>query len=251
MAHPSAQESLVETLHRQDAAWSQRPLVRRLYRQWYGDLVARLARVDGKSIELGSGIGRLQDVAGTRVTLTDVEQTPWTDVTVDALALPYGDRSLANIVMLDVFHHLADPARFLDEARRVLVPGGRVLMIEPYCSPASTPLYRRFHEERTDLAVDPFSADGAIAETPFESNQALPTLAFFRRREELRRRWPELRLVEERRFSFVLYPLSGGFSKPPLVPSPLIRPLELLERCLQPLAPLLAFRCLVVLEKRS
>jgi len=240
---------LVAALRAQEDAWATRPLLRRLYRDWYAEIVDRLAPVPGRSVELGSGIGRLRDVAGDRVVLTDVEETPWVDERVDALDLPYVDASLANIVMLDVFHHLADPARFLDEADRALAPGGRVVMIEPYCSTVSTPLYRRFHQERTDLTADPFAHDPGIARGVFESNQALPTLVFWRHLDTYRRRWPRLRLVERRRFAFLLYPLSGGFSRPPLVPLALRPPLQVVERALTPLAGLLAFRCLVVLEK--
>jgi SAM-dependent methyltransferase len=240
---------LLAVLREQEEAWKQRPLVQRLYHEWYTAMVERLASVPGRSIELGSGIGRLREVAGERVVLTDVEATPWVDDQVDALALPYADTSLANIVMLDVFHHLAEPTRFLDEADRTLAPGGRAIMIEPYCSPVSTPLYRRFHQERTDLDVDPFAADPEIAQAAFESNQALPTLLFYRHLDEFRRRWPALRLLEERRFAFILYPLSGGFSRPPVLPVAFYRPLRLVERALAPLAALLAFRCLIVLEK--
>jgi len=240
---------LVAALREQEQAWNERPLVRELYREWYRTLVERLSDAEGISVELGSGIGRLREVAGTRVVLTDVEETPWSDEAVDALHLPYADGSLANIVMLDVFHHLADPARFLDEVERTLAAGGRLLMIEPYCSPVSTPLYRGFHQERTDTSADPFEPDPAVAEAAFDSNQALPTLVFFRRVAELQRRWPTLRLVEQRRFAFLLYPLSGGFTRRPLLPSPLYPVARLLERALRPLAPLLAFRCLVVLER--
>lgn len=240
---------LVATLREQEQAWNERPLVRQLYREWYRTLVERLSDVEGVSIELGSGIGRLREIAGTRVVLTDVEKTPWSDEIVDALQLPYADASLANIVMLDVFHHLADPARFLDEAERTLAPGGRLLLIEPYCSLVSTPLYRGFHPERTDTSVDPFAPDPAIARAAFDSNQAVPTLVFYRRLAELHRRWPALRLVEQRRFSFLLYPLSGGFTRRPVLPSLLYPAARLVERALRPLAPVLAFRCLVVLEK--
>ena len=243
---------LVATLREQEQAWERRPLVRQLYRDWYQALVERLSDVDGVSVELGSGIGRLRQVAGTRVVLTDVEQTPWSDETVDALHLPYADESVANIVMLDVFHHLGDPARFLNEAERTLAPGGRLLLIEPYCSPVSTPLYRGFHQEHTDMSVaDPFAPDPDVARAAFDSNQALPTLVFYRRLEELQRRWPTLRVVERKRFAFLLYPLSGGFTRRPLLPAPLYPAVRLIERALQPLAPLLAFRCLVVVEKRG
>lgn len=240
---------LVATLREQEQAWNERPLVRQLYREWYRALVERLSDVEGVSIELGSGIGRLREIAGTRVVLTDVEETPWSDEIVDALQLPYADASLANIVMLDVFHHLADPARFLDEAERTLAPGGRLVLIEPYCSPVSTPLYRGFHPERTDISADPFAPDPAIARAAFESNQAVPTLVFYRRLAELHRRWPAFRLVEQRRFSFLLYPLSGGFTRRPLLPSLLYPAARFIESALRPLAPVLAFRCLVVLEK--
>ncbi len=240
---------LVATLREQEQAWEERPLVRQLYREWYRALVERLSEVDGVSVELGSGIGRLREVAGTRVVLTDVEQTPWSDEAVDALHLPYADGSLANIVMLDVFHHLADPARFLDEVQRTLASGGRLLLVEPYCSPISTPLYRRFHSERTDTSADPFAPDPEIAQAAFDSNQALPTLVFFRRVAELQQRWPTLRLMEQKRFAFLLYPLSGGFTRRPLLPRPLYPVVRLIERALRPLAQVLAFRCLVVLEK--
>jgi SAM-dependent methyltransferase len=240
---------LIATLHEQERAWERRPLLRQLYREWYRMLVERFSDVDGASVELGSGIGKLREVAGARVVLTDVEQTPWADETVDALQLPYAEGSLANLVLLDVFHHLADPGLFLDEAQRTLAPGGRLLLIEPYCSPLSTPLYRAFHQERTDMSADPFTPDPTVAAAAFDSNQALPTLVFYRRLAELNRRWPALRLVEEQRFSFLLYPVSGGFTRRPLLPAPLFPLARLAERALRPLAPLLAFRCLVVLEK--
>jgi len=200
-------------------------------------------------VELGAGIGHFRDVVPD-VVLTDVEPTPWADEVVDAEALPCADRSLANLVLVDVFHHLARPARFLDEARRVLAPEGRVLILDPYCSPLSTILYKRFHHERTDLSAAPFDADQQVAGAPLESNQARATLAFFRHADDLARRWPELRLAERRRLALLLYPLSGGFSRPPLAPAPLVPTLRLLERALAPLAPLAAFRCLVVLERQ-
>jgi len=243
--------SLEQSLEEQEQAWQERPLLRLVYLEWYRWLAERLSRVPGTSIELGSGIGKLRLVTGEKVVLTDVELTPWVDRQVDALDLPYGDGSLANIVMVDVFHHLADPARFLDEAARTLARGGRVLMVEPFCSLLSTFFYQRFHHERTDLSADVFEVDTMSATEPMESNQALPTLAFYRRRKETLGRWPELSLVEERRFAFVVYPLTGGFSRRPLMPAWLYRPLCGLEWCLRPLAGLIAFRCLVVLERRA
>jgi SAM-dependent methyltransferase len=239
---------LQKTLRSQLDAWNERPLVRRLYRAWYEDIERRLAGVPGETVELGAGIGRLKERLPF-VVATDVEPTPWAERVVDAEALPFADGSLANLVLVDVFHHLADPAGFLDEARRTLGPGGRVVILDPYCSPVSTVAYRAFHRERTDLSAPAFEREADIAADPLASNQARATLVFFRRADELRRGWPDLRLVERRRLALVAYPLSGGFSGRRLVPDAAYRPLAALERALAPLAPLLAFRCLVVLER--
>lgn len=240
---------LKETLNEQLRAWEERPLLRRLYEDWFRLVGSRVATVPGVSIELGSGIGRFHREYPS-IAATDVEPTPWADEVVDAEALPYQDSSVSNLVLIDVFHHLGRPARFLDEARRVLAPGGRALILDPYCSPLSTWAYRRFHHEQTDLGAPALGDDESIAAAPLASNQARATLVFFRERGAFEARWPELELVESRRFAIFLYALSGGFSRRQLVPAVLQRPLAALERLFSPAAPLAAFRCLVVLERR-
>jgi SAM-dependent methyltransferase len=239
--------SLAQSLHEHERAWIERPLLRRIYREWFALLATRLSPVVGVSIELGSGIGQLRDFVPGLVT-TDVEETPWADRVIDAAALPYADGELANIVMLDVFHHLPRPAAFLDEARRALAARGRVVMLEPYVSWLSGLAYR-LHHERLELDADGF----AESETtdPLDANLAQTTIAFFRQRTEYARRWPELPVVEERLLSLLVYPLSGGFTRRPLLPQALYRPLMALERALSPMLPLAAFRCLLVLERRS
>ena len=111
-------------------------------------------------------------------------------------------------------------------------------------------MYRRFHHERTDLSAPPFERDAEIGSAPLESNQARATLVFFKHREDYASRWSALPVVAKDRFSFVVYPLTGGFSRPPLLPRMLYTPLTIVERVLQPVASLLAFRCLIVLERR-
>jgi SAM-dependent methyltransferase len=243
-------ETLVDALRGQEASWNARPLVRALYVDWFKQICAALSTVEGRSIELGSGICTLPQTC-PRVEPTDVEPTPWVSEVVDAEALPYEEASLANLVLVDVFHHLARPARFLDEAVRTLAEGGRVVVLDPYCSPVSTRAYLRFHHERTDLSTDPFEDDLSIADEPLASNQARATIAFFAHADELARRWPQLRVVERRRLALLAYPLSGGFTGRRLVPDRLGLALARFERALGFLAPLFAFRCLVVLERRT
>ena len=240
---------LNEALTGQERAWNERELVRRQYRSWYRMINRRLAVISGPTVELGSGIGKFLEAKPDAV-LTDIEPTRWTANVVDAQRLPYEDQVVANLVLLDVFHHVSDPAAFLDEAQRVLAPGGRIVIVDPYCSTLSTPLYRRFHHERTDLSAPAFECDSSVAEAPLESNQARATLIFYRHRNEFAKRWPKLQFVERKRFAFLVYPLSGGFTRPPMLPTVLYRPLQLAEGLLKPIARLCAFRCLVVLERR-
>ena len=239
--------SLTETLLEHERAWNERPLLRRIYRDWFRLLASRLADVPGTTLELGSGIAQMREFVPGLVT-TDVEPTPWADRVVDAEALPYGDGDVANVVMLDVYHHLPRPAAFLDEARRVLTRGGRVVMLEPYVSPLSR-IASRFHHERLELDGDGFAESESLG--PLDANIAQTTLAFFRQRDEYARRWPELPVVEEKLLSFLVYPFSGGFTKRPLLPFALYRPLDRLERALTPVvARAAAFRCFIVLERR-
>ncbi len=49
----------------------------------------------------------------------------------DAAALPFPDGAFDAVLVRDLLHHVPDRARVLDEARRVLVPGGRLTVIEP------------------------------------------------------------------------------------------------------------------------
>lgn len=237
------------TLQEQRQAWGERPLVRRLYTSWYERIVQQLARVDGPTVELGSGIGTFKEHY-PRAIATDLFESPWAEQVVDAQDLPYGRSSVANLVMVDVLHHLPDPVRSLGEAACVLRPGGRVVMVEPFCSPVSTRLWKAFHHEPVDFDADPFAGRLAVGDDPWDSNTATPTIIFWRRLEDFRRRCPELELVTRDRFAWLVYPLSGGFSGRRLVPPRLERAMTAVERLI-PLEPLAALRCLVTVEKRA
>jgi SAM-dependent methyltransferase len=240
--------TLGDDLAKHEIAWRSKPLLRRIYRDWYELIAARLARIPGPTIELGAGIARFKEVVPSAV-VTDVEPTPWADRVMNADHLEYADACVANLVLIDVFHHLARPARFLDEADRVLRDRGRIILLEPYCSALSTFVYTRFHHEDIDLDAAPFADDPSLDGSPMTANGARPTLAFFRHDHELRQRWTRLRLIERRRLAFFVYPLSGGFSRRSLLPVAAYRPLAHVERWLDPLGRLLAFRCLVVIER--
>ncbi len=239
-----------ERLRKHAALWRDRPLTQAIYRRYHEEIIRHLSAVAGADLEVGAGHGSFAEFARDVISC-DIVTCPWLDCAADASQMPFRDASLSNIIMIDVLHHLSDPTEFLAGAARTLAPGGRVLLIEPYVSPVSYIAWRFFHDEDIDMNIDPLtpSASGRSSDDPWEANIALPTLIFWWNVAAFRRRFPAFKIEYRRRFDLLLYPLSGGFERKRLVPLPLVPLVSAMERLLTPLASLLAFRCMVVLER--
>jgi SAM-dependent methyltransferase len=240
----------LERFEQHRRAWDTDEALRTLYGRWYGQVREELPPHElGPWLELGSGPGFAKNVI-PELELSDVVGAPWLQHELDAEQLPFEDGSLGALVLFDVLHHLPHPARFFAEAVRTLRPGGRVVMCEPYVSPVSYPVYRFIHEERCDLSVDPLADAAGTGDDPFEGNQAIPTL-LLRRRDELERRFPELRIAGFQRFAGLAYPASGGFGRRTLLPMRLWKALLAIEDKLPEAAfRLIGFRMLAVLERQ-
>lgn len=231
------------------AVWERKPALRAVYREHYRLMLAWSR--PGRTVEVGAGAGNLKD-SMPGVLSSDIVPADWLDILLDAQTLPVATGSLANVVGVDVLHHIEYPRRFLVEAQRVLEPGGRVVVVEPAITPVSWLVFKLGHPEPVHLRVDPL-ADGLPNPTkhPFESNQAIPTLLAGRHRSRLEREVPELRLVHRQRLSPFAYPLSGGYRPWCLLPARFVEPVLRLESRVTPaLGPLMAFRLLLVIEKR-
>jgi SAM-dependent methyltransferase len=236
-------------------AWHSNPALRSSYADWYGKIRAKLPVHElGPWIELGSGPGFAREFIPELV-LTDLVQAPWHHHRISADALPYEAGEVGALVLFDVLHHLAEPAVFFSEASRVLRPGGRIVIVEPYMSPISHIVYRFFHEEPANMSVDPWTGlakDPSGAKDPFTSNQAMPTLIFCR--DGVRRfsqRFPNLAIASIERFAGFAYPATGGFSGRALLPFSLWKALSAFEKKLPTfLFRLFGFRMLVVIERR-
>lgn len=228
-------------------AWERKPALRAVYLDLYREIAARLDK--GPTLEIGAGGGRFRD-EHPDVVCCDLAAGPGIDVVANAQALPFAAGSFTGIAMLDVLHHIAIPRLFLQEAARVLRPGGRIVFVEPGITPASYPFYRWLHPEPLVMSVDPLGTVALSSERPYDSNQAIPTLLATRHGQRLGEVCPSLRIAEIRWLSAFAFPLSGGLRPWSLISEGGVRRLLALERRLPArLMRLLAFRLLLVLEK--
>lgn len=235
--------------HREE--YFRRPSLQALYQHWACRIRRHLSTATGRSIELGCGCGALSHYLG--LTKTDIYKHDWVDELVDACNMPYKDGECANLVAIDVLHHLPDPCRFLDEVNRVLTYGGRLVMLEPYISFCSYFFYRFLHHEPLDKNVSPFEPIALFDKESGEAcNEAIPTLLFVQYQKELCRRWPQLAVIRLEFSDALIYPLTGGFSHRSWLPASWIGPLKKFEDILlKKIGRFLAMKMLVVIEKKE
>jgi SAM-dependent methyltransferase len=241
----------LERLQEHQRLWARKPVLAQVYRPWF-DALLRLVPQDGRALEVGAGPGLLAAHARAgrpdiRLVTTDILATPWNDLVADAGRLPLRGGVVDIVLGLDFVHHLARPAAFFGEAARVLAPGGRLAVIEPWVTPLSFPIYRWLHHEKCRLRLDPWNPFGAgeREKDAFEGDAAVPWALVRRTSSE---EWAALGLKPPsvRLLNGFAYLLSLGFKPGSLLPERLAPALRSLDSALAPAAPLVAMRVLAV-----
>jgi SAM-dependent methyltransferase len=230
--------------------WKSKETIRLLYRDFHRRLLD-ICPV-GHVLDIGGGTAHIKD-SRPDIVSTDILSFPGIDVVADAHRLPFPDEFFSGVVMLDVLHHLERPIEFLEEASRVLKPGGRLAMIEPAMTTVARRFYHHFHEEPVDMDADPFAPVTINPDRdPFDANQAIPTLLFAtsaacRRVEKV---IPSLLVRSVKWLSLLAYPMSGGFQNWSLMPAALVSPMLAFEdKVPEVVRRQIAFRMMVVLER--
>jgi SAM-dependent methyltransferase len=169
------------------------------------------------------------------------------DVVGSALEMPFRAGSVSAVLMLNVLHHLPDPAQFFGECTRVLRPGGRVCLIEPFVSPLSRRLVKALHHEPWDeTAAWELPRSGPMT----GANMAMPWNIFFRDRARYDREFRELPVDSVKLHTMFQYLLSGGVSMRALLPGAMFGPSLAVERLLSPAGAVLASMMTVELQRR-
>jgi SAM-dependent methyltransferase len=238
----------------QREALRQKPALRQLYASWYAQCVEAFSE-HRPTVEVGCGAGNFKTVFPSLIA-TDVLLGTGADVVADAMALPIGRGKAGNIVAFDVIHHLQRPLDFLRQSIDALKPGGRLVLCEPAMTVWARFLYRNFHHEPFDLDWPLFDLDGRAPDPDPEhrfTNQAIPEILFWKELQRTMAALPSCKLIAARKFGFLLYPLSGGYSARNLLPSRGLAMLIKAENWLmRPFArSLTGIRMLVVLQKTA
>lgn len=232
--------------------WQEKPLIRAVYRDFY--LLIRSWLVhdsDGTTVELGAGFGGLKSVHPNCIA-TDLFDTPWIDQIENAYQLSFDDRSISNLVMMDVFHHLEYPGEVLAECLRVLKPGGRLLLLEPDVGMLGYAVYSFFHHEPLGLReqIRWRRENSESNRCPMYYAAQANAFRIFARR-EFGSELDDWRILRVLRLASLSYVMAGGLRKRQLYPTAAYGWMKKLDRVCDFFPWLFSTRMLVVLEKKE
>lgn len=228
------------------------------YRELYLELFRAIPDISQKRVlEIGSGTSPLK-IFFPNVIASDILKLDHLDIIFDCHQIDefeaIADHSIDVITLTNVLHHLHDPIHFLRNATRKLAYGGMVLIVEPYFSLVSYPLFKFLHHEPVDFSIKrPMldRVDGPLS----SSNQALPFMIFFSKPDWLSA-LKDCYALEETEYDFftcLAYMLTGGISRTFPLPAWIYRPYFVLDRFLAMKLPKLfaSFFCVRLVSARE
>ena len=245
--HSTAAIDSVETTIKHRETIQAKRFLHEIYSEHYRFFLReRESTPPGVTLELGSGGGFIRDFIPDAVT-SDVVALPGCSLVCSAEAFPFSNSTLSTILMINVFHHIQDVTLFFKESIRCLKPAGKIIMVEPAHTFLSRFIYRNFHHEpfepqQVDWKLPP---GGRLS----SANDALPWIVFERDRNRFEQLFPALRITKLQHFMPFRYILSGGVSKPQLLPSWTYPAVQLCEKILTPLNSRIALFMKVVLQR--
>lgn len=221
-----------------------KPVLQSMYKNFYSEIERFISR-GGLNVEIGTGHGYTSTYFKNLIQ-TDRVLTLHIDICNDAQALPFKDNTLDTILECGVVHHMKDLPKFFDEARRVLKDGGMLVMIEPYVSLFSYPVYKLFHHEDLDLRSKTCKSKKYHL---LDANVAIPTIFFKKEKKEFERKYSELKVIYESYHTPFLFFAAGGYYYPNFLPNCLLPALLWVEKKLRPLGKWIGSMMTIVIQK--
>lgn len=205
---------------------------------WMGEHILPADKV----VEFGCGAGfsRLY-IDHPGLVLTDVLENDWVDQHADAMNPPFAPESVDVIICSHMIHHMASPLAFFAKARRILRPGGRILIQDINTSLLMRVMLKAMRHEGWSYAVDVFDETAVTNDPgdPWSANCAIPEM-LFRSSAEFERQVPGFDVTRNELNECFLFPLSGGViarTPVPELPRPVLSLVRALDKALVRLAP--------------
>ena len=165
-----------------------------------------------KGVEFGAGIGALKFyLPNLNILSTDLVQNEWLDRTgIDATQSGFRDNEFDYIILNQVLHHLRRPDEFFAEAKRILKPGGKILIQDPYSSFfLKLALIIMRHEGYDDrINLERPGASFCDSDEPWTANCSTAQLLFESKSGE--NFYPDFRIVFAQKTEFLTFANSGG-----------------------------------------
>jgi SAM-dependent methyltransferase len=199
------------------------------------------------ALELGAGSIPLNQTDPSFFA-TDIVREDHLDVVLSAMDLGIRSDSVDVIAAIQTFHHLNDPSTFFVEAIRVLKPGGRIILIEPFHNYFSRLIYPHLFHTENYLRDAPWVRPGSGPMT--EANQALSYCVFVRDSSRFSSEFSQLKIVFAGSHATGLrYLLTGGLNFRKLAPNCLLNLLRRIENRFPVILKPFAIHWVICLEK--
>lgn len=234
-----------ETTNSRRLALKKKKFLSKIYEEWFQKFFQHIPDNDPRILEVGAGPGFSRNYS-KKIVQTDILRIQGIDVQCDGTNLPFENKAFHAVIMINVLHHIHNPAHFFSEASRCLGDEGVICLVEPWNTPWSKFIYTNFHFE----VFDPSSRDWEMEKGgPLsKSNQAIPWIILSRDFDKFLSNYPEFSIEVFQKLMPLAYILSGGFSYRCLIPAFTYGFWRKLERLFESQQGMFAF---IVIRKRS
>lgn len=229
-----------------------KPLLKKVFmeiHQLFQYLDEKFLTGNGLRLEVGAGVTPMRD-SYSDVLATDIVQSNYLDLVIDAENIPYKNSSIRTIFAQNCFHHLPNPRKFFQELSRVLSSGGGAIILEPYYGLFASFLYKRL------FTTEGFDKGYPCWEVPINgpmngANQALSYIVFVRDAKIFEKEFPDLEIIYQKPCNnYLMYLVSGGLNFAQITPNWANIYVEKLQKLLLPFNRLLALHHVIVIRKK-
>lgn len=189
--------------------------------EWMNEYI----KEDLKGVDFGCGAGISKFyIKAKDFILTDYSGSDWLDIkNVDALNTPFKNESFNFVVSSNMLHHIPYPSKFLEEMRRILKPGGILLIQEINASFFMRLILRLMRHEGYSFDIDIFDKEVVCTDKNdlWSANCAIPNL-LFDDEDKFRQKIPYFKIISNKYCEFFIFLNSGGvIAKTFYIPLPL------------------------------